>query len=194
MAGKFESTLKNFKQDIKGKRVSIHQMVKVLNNRGYGVLLLLLCLIEILPTGAIPGMPSLVGTIIILVSLQLLLGRHHVWVPNFIGRKKMDYHKVQAALDRAIPLVRRMDKITKERLQIFTTLWGEKISALMIIMLALTFYPLEFVPFASSIPAVMIAIFGMSFVARDGLFYLIAWMMSLGGLGGIAYIIFTQLV
>lgn len=193
MAGKFESTLRDFKNDIDGSRVSVHQMVKVLNNRGYGVLLLLLCLLEILPTGAIPGVPSLIGTIIILVSSQLLINRHHIWVPDFVGRKTLDYDKVQSALDYAIPFVRKLDKVTKERLQFFTSTHGEKASAALIITIALTFYPLELVPFASSIPAFIIAIFGISFVAKDGLICLIAWITALFGAGGIAYILMTNL-
>tara|TARA_B100001750_G_C15513292_1_gene605177 strand:- start:555 stop:1139 length:585 start_codon:yes stop_codon:yes gene_type:complete len=194
MANNFELTLRDFKRDVKGEQISIRDMLIVLNNRGFGAVLLILCLIELLPTGSIPGVPSLVATLIILISSQILLGRRHLWVPTFLGRKTISYPKLNKGLRRVMPVVRWVDSWTKERLTVFTSHTGERLTALAIIILALSFYPLELIPFASSIPSFTIAVFGISFVTKDGLLSLIAWMIAGAGALGITYILLNYVL
>jgi hypothetical protein len=185
MAKNFEITLKAFQNDIEGNFISIRQMLAVMNNRGFGAVLIILCLIEMLPTGTIPGVPSLVATLIILTSLQILFGRHHPWVPDFIGKRRFSRARLEKGLNKTMPVVKWIDRRTHERWRFLISRPAERLSALMIIMLALTFYPLELVPFASSIPAFIISLFGISFITKDGLLSLITWVIALCGLIGI---------
>lgn len=189
MANKFELTLRDFKRDVKGERVSIKDMLVVLNNRGFGGVLIILCLIELLPTGTIPGVPSLVATLIILVSGQILLGRRHLWVPKFLGQKTISYSKMDKGFKKIMPVVRWVDSWTRERWPILISHPAERLSALAIITLALSFYPLELVPFASSIPSFIIAMFGVSFITKDGLLSLLTWIIAGGGAISIGYIL-----
>jgi hypothetical protein len=193
MANNFELTLRDFKRDVRGESVSIKQMLMVLNNRGFGAVLIILCLIEMLPTGSIPGVPSLIATLIILVSGQIVIGRHHLWVPEFLGRKTVSYYKMDKGLKKIMPIVRWIDGRTKERWSLLTSHTAERAAALAIIMLAASFYPLELVPFASSIPAFIIAIFAVSFISQDGLLSLLAWIIAISGAIGIGFIIFTYI-
>ena len=189
MANNFELTLRDFKRDVRGEKISIQQMLVVLNNRGFGAVLLIVCLIEILPTGTIPGVPSFVATLIILLSGQMLFGRRHLWVPKFLGKKTISYYKMNKGLKKIMPFVRFVDCRTKERLTFLTSHNSERLSALAIIVLALTFYPLELIPFASSIPSSIIALFGISFITKDGLLTLITWIIALGGAIGIGLLL-----
>ena len=193
MTGQFEQTLNDFQSDVKGSRVSIEQMLVVLNNRGFGPLILIPCLIELLPTGMIPGVPSLCATLIILISAQIVLGRRYPWIPKKLRKKKFDHQKLDNGLDRIRPFVQWTDRRTRERWRFLTSDPSERLAALAIIALALTMYPLELVPFASSIPAFTIAMFAIGFVVKDGLLLLIAWCIALGGSVGIGYILHSLL-
>lgn len=181
MAGQFEKTLNEFQHSMKGEKVSIKQMLIVLNNRGFGALLLFPCLIEILPTGAIPGVPSLCATIIILLSFEILLGKRHPWMPKPIRNKQFEYKKLKRGLNRARPYIKWIDNRTRERWSFLASHAAERLAALAIISLALAMYPLELVPFASSIPSCIIALFAIGFLTKDGVVLLIAWVLALGG-------------
>ena len=194
MANNFELTLRDFKREVRGEQVSLKQMLVVLNNRGFGAVLIILCLVELLPTGSIPGVPSLIGTVIILMSAQIVVGRRHPWVPDFLGQKSISYEKLNKGLKKIMPVVRWVDGVTKERLSYLTSHSAERVSALAIIVLALTFYPLELVPFASSIPSFIIAMFGISFISKDGLLSLITWIIASCGTVGIGYILLNYVV
>ena len=54
----------------------------VMEKRGFGPMLALPSFIACTPIGAIPGIPSLAGATILLIALQILLGRRHPWLPE----------------------------------------------------------------------------------------------------------------
>ena len=54
----------------------------VMEKRGFGPMLALPSFIACTPIGAIPGIPSLAGGTILLIALQILLGRRHPWLPQ----------------------------------------------------------------------------------------------------------------
>jgi len=189
MSGQFQKTLDEFQHDMKGNRISVKQMLVVLNNRGFGALLLIPCLIEILPTGVIPGVPSFCATLIILLSVQMLLGKRHPWVPKKIRNKTFDHQKIENGIGKARPVIKWIDHQTRERWRFLASHNAERLSALSIITLALTMYPLELVPFASSIPSIIIALFAIGYLTKDGILLLVAWVLSLSGGIAIGYII-----
>ena len=189
MPGQFENTLRDFKNNIDGDMITIKQMLVVLNNRGFGALLLIPCLLELLPTGMLPGVPSFCATVIILLSLQILLGRRYPWLPKFIKSKKFSHEKLDRGLDKATPIVRWIDHKTAKRWKFLSSHPAERLASLSIIMLALTMYPLEFIPFASSIPSFIIALFAIGFLIKDGVLLMITWILSMGGGIAIGYMI-----
>jgi hypothetical protein len=194
MSGPFQQTLENFQKDIKGEKVSVEQMLQLLNNRGFGALLLLPCLIELFPTGIIPGVPSICATIIILLTVQILFGKRYPWMPPQIRNKKFDHKKINEGLDKAFPYIHWIDRKSRERFAIFSSTQGERLAALAIITLALTIYPLELIPFASSIPSFVIALFAIGFLTKDGIILSVAWILAAAAIIGIVYLLYTYLI
>lgn len=189
MSGQFQQTIDAFYSDMQGRRVAVHEMSVILNNRGFGALLLLPCIIELLPTGSIPGVPSMCAIIIILLAMQVLMGRRHPWVPDRIKNMTFNHEKIENGLDKAQPYIKWLDRQARPRWTFMASHKAEQVAALMIIALACTFFPLELVPFASSIPSFTIAMFAIGFLTKDGLLLLMAWMMSVVASIGISYIV-----
>lgn len=55
----------------------------MIGRRSFGPLLLMAGLIILAPVvGDIPGVPSIMGVFIVLVSVQLLIGQEHFWLPK----------------------------------------------------------------------------------------------------------------
>ncbi|MFE8073142.1 exopolysaccharide biosynthesis protein [Marinobacteraceae bacterium S3BR75-40.1] len=69
-------------QRIDGGSMSMGEMLNLFRYKGYGPLLLVPTVIVVLPTGAIPGVPTACGLIIALVALQIVLGKPSPWIPR----------------------------------------------------------------------------------------------------------------
>lgn len=64
------------------RRFEFGEFWDVMEKRGFGPMLALPSFIACTPIGAIPGVPSIAGVTILLISLQILLGRRHPWLPQ----------------------------------------------------------------------------------------------------------------
>ncbi len=66
--------LQRLQQEAEADNVAVGTLVDALNSRGFGPLLLAPALIALLPTGGIPGVPSLCGVLIFLIAIQGSMG------------------------------------------------------------------------------------------------------------------------
>ncbi len=160
--------------------VSLGAAVEALGGRGHGPFLLIPALIDISPVGGIPGLPTLLGAIIILVAAQVLFGRKHLWLPRFLGRRSMSAEKTCKATAKLRPVARFIDRWFHGRLPKLTQGPGVLVAAALCIFLALTVPPLELVPFATTAPMAAIAAFGLAIFVRDGALMIVATILSFG--------------
>lgn len=151
--------------------------------RSFGPILLLLPLIELSPIGGIPGVPTFLALVIVLIAGQLLFGREHVWLPQFIERRAIGGDRLARAAHRLDGAAETVDHWFKGRLEALTRGVWQRAAALVVIALCCTVPPLELIPFASSAPMIAIAAFGLALMVRDGLLMLIAFALSLGAAG-----------
>ncbi|QJR80582.1 exopolysaccharide biosynthesis protein [Alteromonas pelagimontana] len=165
--------LKHLDDDADDQKLTIGQVVRTFGGRGYGPLLLALTLIEILPTGAIPGVPTFVSVLIVMVAGQLLAGRESPKVPQKLAEKGFNRDKFTKAREKLYPYTNKIDRILKPRLSQFTSDTMKRVVGGICILLALAMPPLELFPFASSAPALAIALFAVGLSTRDGLVILI---------------------
>jgi hypothetical protein len=194
MTGQFEQTLNEFQKSIEGNQARLGNMLEVLNNRGFGALILIPCLIELFPTGMIPGVPSLCATIIILLSIQLAFGRRYPWIPDRFENKKFEASKIRKGIRKAKPIIRWIDRRSRPRWRGLINHTNERISSLFILCLALSMYPLELVPFASSIPALLISLIALSFITKDGILLITSWVLSAIGITVVIAIIYSTIL
>ncbi len=158
----------------KQNRVSIGNVLNAIGDRSYGPALILPALIEITPIGGIPGVPTFLAFIVALVAAQLLFGKEHLWLPQFVQKRAISADKLHKAADKLGGIAVRLDRWFHGRMPHFIKGVWPRIAAGMVILLCLTVPPLEFVPFASTAPMAAIIAFGLAFLVRDGLLMLIA--------------------
>lgn len=162
-------------------RITLDNMVESIGNRGYGPLILAAALIEILPTGAIPGVPTIMALLIIIFSGQMVTGRQAPWMPQKLRNKGIEREKFEQARKKAKPVTTRIDRVLKPRLDRLVTPTAARIVGIACILLAMTMPPLEVVPFMSSLPALAIAFFAVGLCARDGLVILLGFIVAVLG-------------
>lgn len=179
-----ESVLRSAIEDVDGDKVTVDDILHLFGDRSFGPVVALLGLLVVLPPiGAIPVLPALVGFVIILFSAQIVMGRTHIWVPSFIAKRSISKEKLEQASKRARPWLRRIDNLISERLDFMTDRWSIYVAAIVVTLLSLTMIPLELIPFAVAAPGAAIMLFGIAFVARDGVLMLMGYAMAATAIG-----------
>lgn len=160
------------------EKVELGHVVEAMGHRSHGPFLLIPALIEMSPIGGIPGLPTVLAAIIVLVAVQILIGRKHLWLPGFISRRSVKADTACKATAKLRGFSRFMDRWFHGRLPHFTSGWYVRAAAIACILLALTVPPLEILPFASTAPMFAIASFGLAMLVRDGLLMIVAFALS----------------
>ena len=136
--------------------------------RSFGPFIMIPAVLEITPVGGIPGVPTVLALFIALIAVQLLIGRDHVWMPQFVQRRAVGSKKLHKAVGKLKGMADFLDRHSKGRLEGLTKGTAIKLVAAVIIALCCTVPPLEFLPFASTIPMLAIAVLGLALTVRDG--------------------------
>ena len=131
--------------------------------RSFGPFIMIPALLELTPVGGIPGLPTALS-FISLIAVQLLLGRDHVWMPQFV-QQRGGSKKLHKAVGKLRGLASFLDRHSKGRLEGLTQGTAIKLVAGAILLLCCTVPPLEFLPFASSILMLTIAVLGLALTA-----------------------------
>jgi hypothetical protein len=164
-----ESVLDTAIEDCGDEKVTIGALLDMFGDRSFGpVIVLLGLLVTVPPLGGIPGLPILVGSIILLFSLQIVFGARHIWMPQFVQERGIECSKLEEARGRVRPWLQRIDRMITERLTWATGRIATYGAALSVSLLAMLMIPLELVPFAVAAPGTAIVLFGLALVARDG--------------------------
>lgn len=151
-----------------GRRVRVGEMMEAFGHRSYGPFLVVPALLELTPLGAVPGVPTALAALIILFAAQIALGRQQMWLPRFVRERGPASEKLEASVEKLRPWARRIDAVFHRRLSVLTRSAFARVAAVLSIGLALTVPALEIFPFASSVPMVAIALFGVALTVRDG--------------------------
>ncbi|MAI61801.1 MAG: hypothetical protein CBB87_04800 [Micavibrio sp. TMED27] len=169
MSKALTDTLQTIQDQSEGDSITFEELVEALNSRGFGALLIGPSLIAVMPTGAIPGIPSLCAILIIIIAVQMVMGRSYPWIPQRLKNISFDRKKYMNAINTSKPYTEWIDSFFHERLKFLTQDSAQRVVALLCVFLALAMIPLELVPFAAAFPAATILLFGLSLSVHDGL-------------------------
>jgi len=156
------------------ERVSIEMVIEVIGSRSFGPLLMLIGITLFSPLSGIPGMSFFMAVFVLLVAVQMLLGRKKFWLPPFILNRSVEHHKLQKALDWLSKPARGIDRVLKPRLTFLVHRSGSYGIAVLCVVVGLCMPLMELVPFSSSAAGLALLILGLSLVAHDGLLALLA--------------------
>jgi hypothetical protein len=188
--GALTEVVEELKKASQGRdKVELGHLIDALDHRGYGPALAVLPLIEISPLGGIPGFPTLLALTLALITVRLLMGYDHFWVPQWLRKRKLSSDRVIKSVKWLKPVSRRIDAKLHERLSRFAGPAARRVAGFVILGLLLSVPPLELLPFATSGPMIVISIFGLGLLYRDGLLMLLGFIgaavAAIGGLLGL---------
>ena len=165
---KLSTTLEKLIGKLQGQTITLRELMEAIGEQG----LLLICAIASLPfliPVSIPGVSTVFGAAIILVSLAITLNRLP-WLPRRILDRQMETAKLVPALKKGIAIVSRLDRYIRPRLPALTTgIVANRINGLALMTAGvLLMMPLGFIPFSNTLPGVAILLFSAGMIQRDG--------------------------
>lgn len=169
------------------RRVSLNLVVRAVGRRSFAPLLLLVGIILFSPLSGIPGVPTLMAILILLVTVQLLLGRHYFWLPQWMLRRSLSKEKLLKALHWLQRPASFIDRWLQPRLEFLVRRTGTGVIALICTVIALALPVMEVVPFSATIAGMAITTFGLALMAHDGLVAILAIVFTALAFGMILY-------
>ncbi|WP_262270603.1 MULTISPECIES: exopolysaccharide biosynthesis protein [Microvirga] len=174
-----------------GERLTVREIMAVLQDRAFALLIVLLGLPNCLPMP--PPIPLVCGLLLTLVAIQIVFGRDAPWLPRQLMNRSVARTDVERAVGRAIPVFRRLERISRPRMTFLDTPFTMRLMGAVILVLALglLFAP----PFVGQIPlGLAVCLVGLGLVERDGL--VILGGLVIGSIGltlslGFVYAIFA---
>ena len=131
------------------QRIYMRQVVESVGSRSFGPLLLVIGVTLFSPLSGIPGMAVFAGLFVMLIALQMLIGRKNFWLPAFILNRSVPQQKLLKAIDWVKPGARRIDRLIKPRLSFMMHPSSSYLLAGLCVTVAAGLPFLELVPFSS---------------------------------------------
>ena len=152
----------------KGDQVCVRDVLDDFGRRSFGPFMMIPALIEISPLGGIPGVPTALALFIAVIAAQLVIGRDHIWMPEFVQRRSVESGKLHKAGEKLRGLGHWRDGHSQDRLEKLTVGIWLRFAGAVVIALCCTVPPLELLPFASTLPMLAIIMIGLGLTVRDG--------------------------
>jgi hypothetical protein len=160
-------------------RISLGVLRDALGDRGFGVLLFIFALPNLVPVN-IPLLSAVLGLPLVLLAAQLTYGRHKPWFPRWLTERSFSREGFANVVLRSLPYLEGAERLLRPRLTVLLSWTGERLVGLAILVLALVlFLP---IPFANWLPACAIAIIGLAIVEKDGLAVLVGLAVGVASL------------
>ncbi len=149
-----------------GPRFAVADLLGALGDHGFGLLVLALALPNAVPGPMIPGFSVPFALGIAALGLQLAAGLRSPWLPRRITRLSMEHERFRRLIDRAEPLLLRIERWLRPRSSLFTDAAGERLIGIALVALsAVLALP---VPFGNSPVALSIMIIALGLLEGDG--------------------------
>ncbi|MFQ3623455.1 MAG: exopolysaccharide biosynthesis protein [Acetobacteraceae bacterium] len=173
-------------------RISLGEMIHAFGARGYGILMILFALPNLLPI-YIPGWSPIFGIPLAIVCLQLALGYPEPRLPRLLTERSMKREDLAMIVERSSPWIRRIERFVRPRPSVLTGWKADRIVGAYGVFLALlVIVPL---PFTNGPPSLALAIMAMGLIEEDSraivagaLVGLAATALSLAIIGGLLFV------
>ena len=157
--------------------IRLGELVEAIGDRGHGLLIAAFALPNVLPI-YLPGLSAVFGLPLIFVALQLVLGRHRLWLPRALLRRSVSRALIARLAVTLAPWLARLERALKPRWPEVMGPVTERLAGLLAVLLGLLLsLPIPLTNIPLSAPLVLL---GLALAEEDGLMLAIA--LALGAI------------
>ena len=159
-------------KDLKGE-LTYQEILQILGERAFGIVLLFFALPSALPFSTVPGVSVVFSVPIALFSCQMVFARKTLWLPKIIAKRTIHQKTIPKAIHATVPYLTKIEYFLKPRWEFMTCRLMEIINGTLIFCLAiLLMLP---IPLSNFIFAALLIIFSLGLIERDGLLLVIGY-------------------
>jgi hypothetical protein len=159
--------------------ISLGELMRVLQERGFGLLMLVLVLPNCVPIPIPPGFSTILSVPLLFLALQMLVGKEVPWLPEWLRRKTIKRATLALMVAKISPRLKVVEKLLRPRFAFFETPVGERVIGLFWLIFALSIsVPL---PMTNFVPGVGILLMSLGLLSRDGLVILVGIVVGILG-------------
>jgi len=150
--------------------ITLSELIQRVGNDGLLILVTLLTLVFLIPI-SIPGVSTVFGAAILLISVSRLFGRA-LWIPSKLEHRVIGTRKLRPLLRKALSWLKKLERISRpNRIQWLVAEGpiGFFNNAALILGAVLLMMPFGLIPFSNTFPAVAILFLAIGLLQRDGL-------------------------
>lgn len=155
-------------------RASLGELAQTFGDRAFGLLLLVLC-----PPCVLPGMSTIMGVPILILGIQLAMGRRVPRLPGFAARQSVKREDLLRFANRAAPWFQRLERIARPRPGLFTRPEGERMLGWLVIYAAIMLILPG--PMTNGPPAMGLIVLALGLIEHDSRLAAIGAALTLAG-------------
>jgi len=156
------------------EHVSLSWLIESLQERSFGVVLLIMGLVAL-----VPGASVFIGVLLAIPAFQMIMARKGPVFPGFVARRRISTRRLAGMIGRLNPVLRRLERIIRPRWRTpFET--TKRVMGVVVLLLGLTL--LAPFPFSHLVPALVIILLAFAYLEEDGIALCIALTAALASL------------
>lgn len=140
--------------------VSLAWLIGRFQKRSFGLVMLLLALV-----GLVPGTGIFIGVLLAFPAAQMLLGRETPTFPRFLATRRIATRHIARLATRTIALFRRMEALIRPRLHTPFQATKRLVGFIVLLLAATLIWPL---PLSHIVPALVIMLISFAYLEEDG--------------------------
>lgn len=158
----------------RGETLCLGEVVEAFGDRAFGPVMFFFALVNMMPWP--PGGTTLTGAPLLLLSMELALGRDELWIPRWTERaavKRATFRRLSGRFQGGLKLTERL---SRPRLHFLTGAFGQGLIGLACVFLSVVLV----LPIwgANLLPAAAVGFFSLGVMQRDGLAVIIGWLLT----------------
>ncbi len=160
--------------DRAGERISLGALADAIGDRSFAALMIIFAAPNLIPMP--PGASTVFGLPLLLVAVQLLIGRPRVWLPELMSRRSIDKATFTLIAHRLAPILRRFETVARPRF--WPPMATDRLVGFVVFVLAVVL--ILPIPLGNWLPALAVILISLGLAEKDGL-----WIVG-GALTGVA--------
>lgn len=163
--------LRDLLQEADPSEVTLSWIVLHLRERSFGIVMLLIALV-----GLVPGIASVAGLILALPAIQMIRAKPTPVLPRMIATRRLSTRRLAALVDRLVPVLRWMERFMRPR---WPTPFEATKRVVGVVILLLSATLLAPIPFSHVIPLMAVMLLAFAFLEEDGVLLAVAMVGAL---------------
>ncbi len=156
----------NKKKDSDGDYLTIAEVMHLLRERGFGIMIVLFALPNLFPA-FLPPIPTLFAIPLSFFCVQMILRFEAPHLPGIIARRRLKRSSLQTAITKSMPYMKKVESIIRPRMEFMTSNTAERYLGVFMLLFSLTVaVPL---PMTNFIPSIALLCIGIGILGKDGL-------------------------